>query len=607
MKQGTKELWMKRITAMRNLPRVGQLIWQSSRPLVIGILVARMAAALIPVALLAVSKLILDAVVQAGGLSHSIAAPTGHMWMLLTAEFLIAATGLSLGPLIDYFDLRLADQFTKTISLRVIDQCARLDLSYFEDAEFYDKLERARVQATDRVGILNVMGTMVQRVIVLVSLAAGVIWYSPWLFLLLFLCVLPAFAGESHFALLGYSLAHDLTPTRRELDYLRLIGSSREHAKEIKAFGLAGALHDRYESLSEKVIGSNRKLARGRLEWGTVLVFLGALGYYGGYVHLVFEALQGKISIGTLTFLAGSIAGANGEMRGLFSLFSNISEQSLFLTDLIVFLNVRPKMEDRPYAIPPPRPMRDAIEFRNVSFSYPGSDRRVLNRLNFRIGAGEKIALVGENGEGKTTFVKLLARLYDPTEGVILLDGVDIRDYKIDELRKEIGILFQDFARYDMSVRNNIGFGSTDKMNDEEALWHAARRSRVFEIVNKLPGGMEQMLGHRFQGGVDLSGGQWQRIALARAYLRDAQILILDEPTSALDPLAEAEVIDDFNLLTHDRTSVLISHRFSTVRMADRIVVLSKGKVKEEGTHSGLLAGGGDYARLFETQAACYR
>ena len=605
MGQETQNLWSERLTAMKQLPRVGKLVWESSRRLVLAGMVARVFGALIPVALLAVSKLILDSVVQYR--THADPAILAHLWPLVIAEFLIAAVGLSLAPTIDYFDSRLADEFTKTISLRVIDQCARLDLSYFEDAAFYDKLERARVQATDRVAILNAMGTMVQRAIILTSLAVGVIWYSPWLFLLLFLCVLPAFAGESHFALLGYSLAHQLTPIRRELDYLRFLGSSREHAKEIKAFSLARPLHDRYKELSEKVIGSNMQLTRRRLRWSAVLVFLGSLGYYGGYISLVFQATQGKISLGTLAFLAGSIAAANAEMRAMFSLFSNISEQSLFLTDLIHFLNVRPRMEDRPNAIPAPRAIRDAIEFRDVSFSYPGSDRRVLDGLNFRIAAGEKIALVGENGEGKTTFVKLLARLYDPTHGKILLDGVDLRDYKIDDLRRQIGILFQDFARYDMSVRNNIGFGSVDHMNDDDALWNAIMKSRADAIVNRLPEGLEQMLGHRFQGGVDLSGGQWQRIALARAYLRDAQILILDEPTSALDAMAEAEVFDDFNILTRDRTSVLISHRFSTVRMADRIVVLSKGQVKEEGTHACLVAGGGDYARLFETQAANYR
>ena len=592
-----------RLAAIKQLPRVGQLVWQSSRPLVIGSLLVRALSALVPVALLVVTKYILDAVIE---LRKNNGQPA-DIWPLLVAEVVIASIGLALSPLIDYFDSRLADEFTKNISLRVIDHCARLDLSYFEDATFYDKLERARVQATDRVAVLSAMGTLVQRSIVLVSLAAGVIWYSPWLFLLLFACVLPTFLAESHFALLGYSLAHELTPTRRELDYLRLLGTSREHAKEVKAFSLGGQLHDRYLSLSQNVIGHTTQLMRKRLGWGTLLLILGSAGYYGGYIYLVFEAIQGRISIGTLTFLAGSIAGANGELRALFSLFSTLSEHALFLTDLVSFLKVRPKMENRPGAVPPPRPMVQAIEFKEVSFSYPGSDRRILNRLNFRIGVGETVALVGENGEGKTTLVKLLTRLYDPTEGAILLDGIDLREFRVDELRREIGILFQDFARYDMPVRSNIGFGRIERMNDDNALWDAAKRSRADEIVTGLDAGLEQMLGNRFQGGVDLSGGQWQRIALARTYLRDAQILVLDEPTSALDAIAEAEVLTDFHELTRGRTSILISHRFSTVRMAGRIVVLANGAITEDGTHDELVAAGGVYAKLFETQAANYR
>ena len=603
MQPNIKQLWVDRLKALKQLPRVGHLIWQSSRHLVVGSLAVRILSALIPVAILTVSKYILDAVVQ-----HR-ANPSSpiNIWPLLIAEVAIASIGLSLSPLIDYFDARLADEFTKNVSLRVIGHCARLDLAYFEDSEFYDKLERARAQATDRVAILGAMGTLVQRAIVLTSLAAGVIYYSPLLFLVLFLCVLPTFAGESHFAFLGYSLAHELTPTRRELDYIRLLGTSREHAKEIKAFALANPLHDRYKALSEKVIRANMHLTRRRLGWGALLLIVCSLGYYGGYVYLVFQALAGTITIGTLTFLAGSIAGANAEMRGLFSLFSTISEHSLFLTDLVHFLKVRPRMENRPAAVPPPRPIRDAIEFRNVSFAYPGSDRLIIDKLNFRIGAGEKIALVGENGEGKTTLVKLLARLYDPSEGTILIDGVDLRDFRVDELRREIGILFQDFARYDMTVRNNIGFGRVERMDDDTAIWTAARRSRVDEIVKKMPSGLEQMLGNRFHGGMDLSGGQWQRIALARTYLRDAQIIVLDEPTSALDALAEAEVLEDYHDLTRDRTSILISHRFTTVRMADRIVVLSKGRISEEGKHDELVADGGVYSRLYETQAATYR
>ncbi len=600
----TKSLWKERLTAMRELPGVLRLVWESSPQLVVGGLIGRLIGALIPVLILWMSKQLFDILVH---YRNEPKAGVAEAWPWLLGELGAAAAGLAFVRIVDYFDARLADEFTHTISLRVIDHSAKLDLSSFEDAAFYDRLERARVQATDRVAILSAFGNIVQRSISLVSLAAGVIWYSPWLFLLLFLCVLPAFAGEAHFAFVGYALANRLTPVRRELDYIRLLGSSRDTAKEVKAYALGGPLLDRYRQLSETVIRENLRLTRRRLSWGMLLVSAGTAGYYAGYFQIALDALNGRISVGTFTFLAGAIAGANREMQTLFSLFSNISEQSLFLTDLTRFLAERPRIENGFHGILPPRPMRSGLEFRNVSFSYPGSDRKVLNNLSFRLETGERMALVGENGEGKTTLVKLMARLYDPTEGEILMDGVNLKEFRIGELRKEIGILFQDFVRYDMAARHNIGFGKVEALHDDAAIWDAARRSHAEQLVTALPNGLEQMLGKRFDGGVDLSGGQWQRIALARAYLREAQIVILDEPTAALDAMAEAEVFNDFVELTRGRTAILISHRFSTVRMADRIVVLSGGRIKEEGSHEDLVATGGDYARLFETQAANYR
>jgi ATP-binding cassette subfamily B protein len=423
----------------------------------------------------------------------------------------------------------------------------------------------------------------------------------------MFVCVLPIFAGESHFAFLGYSLAHEQTPVRRELDYLRVLGSSRESAKEIKMFALAEHLVSRYRALSKQIIQSNRMLTRLKLKWGALLAILSACGYYGAYAYLVFQTLDGRFTIGTLTMLAGAIAGANGELQTVFSLFSSITEQSLFMTDLLLFLRQRPRMGSGMEGRPAPRPIREGIEFRGISFRYPGSDRLILRNVNFRIGMGERVALVGENGQGKTTLVKLMTRLYDPTDGAIFLDGVDLRDYRLDELRREIGVIFQDFFRYDMAVRDNIGVGRVEFVRNDKALWEAAKRSQAEEMIASLPGQLEQMLGRRFEGGVDLSGGQWQRLALARAYLRDAQMLILDEPSASLDAAAEAEVFKEFTELTQGRIALLISHRFSTVRIADRIVVLTDGQISEEGTHDTLVATNGLYARLFAMQAANYR
>ncbi len=450
-------------------------------------------------------------------------------------------------------------------------------------------------------------GRLLQQIVTLISLSAGVILYSPLLFLLLVVCVIPAFLGESHFAFLGYNLAHSLTPVRRELDYLRVLGTSKESAKELKVFGLGSYLSERFDRLTGEVIQKNKSLVRRRLGWGSLLGVVGSFGYYAAYALLVFRALRGEMKVGDLTFLAGALAGCTSQIQMLFSTFSSIADQALFLSDLLEFFAVKPRIQSRPHAIPAPRPIREGFEFRNICFHYPGSSRLVLNNLNFRIGMGERIALVGENGQGKTTFVKLLSRLYDPTSGSIFLDGVDLRDYNVDDLHREIGVIFQDFMRYDLPARENIAVGRIELIDDDASLRRAALKSQADDVIAKLPEDLNQMLGRRFEGGVDLSGGEWQKFALARAYLREAQVLILDEPTSALDAAAEFEVFKRFAELTNGKTAVLISHRFSTVRMSDRIVVIEMGGVREQGTHKQLIDRGGSYARLFEMQAANYR
>jgi ATP-binding cassette subfamily B protein len=599
-----KTVWRDRLAALRNVPPVLRLVWKSAPKVVAAGLTLRVFSALTPLAALAISKWIIDLVVAAvkhpGPLPHQI-------WFLVGAEFLVAAVGNVLGRAIDYTDARLADEFTREVSLRVMEHAARLDLASFEDPAFQDKLERARLQATDRIGMLNSMGRLLLQSITLVSLSIGVIVYSPWLFAVLVICVAPAFAGESHFAFLGYSLAHSLTPVRRELDYLRIVGSGKENAKEVKMFGLGGYLQNRYGALTDGVIRKNRELTRKRLAWGSALAVLGSVGYYASFAYLVWRTLLGEMSVGTLTFLAGAIAGSSSQLQAVFSLFSSISDQALFLTDLVDFLAVQPRIQSKPNAIMAPRPIRKGFEFRDVSFQYPGSTRLVLDRLNFRIEPGEHIALVGENGQGKTTLVKLMARLYDPTSGAILLDGVDLREYDIEDLQREIGVIFQDFVRYDMAARMNIGVGRIEETDHDESLWAAAKKSRADRTLERLAGGLDQMLGRRFEGGVDLSGGEWQKFALARAYLRDAQVLILDEPTASLDAVAESEVFARFADLARGSTAILISHRFSTVRKAGRIVVLEGGRIREQGTHEQLVTIRGRYARLFELQAANYR
>ncbi len=580
------------------------MVWEAGPGLTAAGLSFRLVAALVPVGMLWVSKLIVDSVV--GVVSHRATLSTNIWWFLLL-EFGLACSGNVLGRAIDYCDALLADQFTKGISIRVMEHATRLDLASFEDPVFADKLERARVQSTDRLGMLSGVGRMLQQAITLVSLAAGVFYFSPWLLLLLFVCTVPAFLAESHFAFLGYSLAHSLTPMRRELDYLRVLGASKESAKELKIFGLGGYLVGRYRNIADQVYARNRALVTRRIRAGSLLAIVGAMGYYGAYALVVFRTLNGSLSVGSLTFLAGAIAGTSSNIQALFSTFSSIADQALFLTDLLDFLATEPRIRSPDNPLPAPRPIRQGFEFRDVSFQYPGQERIILRNLNFQLEPGTRVGLVGENGQGKTTFVKLMARLYDPTEGAILLDGHDLREYSIEELGREIGVIFQDFMRYEMSARENIGVGRIDEIDNDTRVMEAARKSLAGDVMTKLPGGLNQLLGRRFEGGVDLSGGEWQKFALARAYMRDAQVLILDEPTASLDARSEYEVFCRFAELTEGRMALLISHRFSTVRMADRIVVLENGAVGEQGTHDQLMRLGGRYAGMFELQAAGYR
>jgi len=596
--------WRERLAALRNAPPVLRIVWQSG-PLVVSLgLVFRLISSLIPLAALWITKLIIDGIVYAV-FSHQPVQPL--LWWLVAAEFAIAIFGSILGRTIDYLDALLADKYTRHISIQVMKHAAELDLMAYEDPVFYDRLERARVQATDRLGMIQSIGRLVQQVITAASLSVSILLFSPWLLLLLIAGIVPAFLGESHFAFLGYAKNFRQTPVRRELDYLRVLGGSREAAKELKLFGLKDFLIGRFTRLSDRIYRENVDLARRRLIAGSFLSVIGTAGYYSAYVYVIWWTVTGSLTIGTLTFLTGAIVQASGNIQQIFSSLSSIADQALFLTDLLAFFEMQPTIRSKPHALPAPRPIVRGFEFRNVSFRYPGTSRLVLNSLDFHLRAGERVALIGKNGEGKTTLVKLMTRLYDPVEGQVLLDGVDLREYNLEDLYREIGVIFQDFMRYEMTARENIAVGRIDEINNLPLLKTAADKSMADEVIERLPRDYEQMLGRRFESGVDLSGGEWQKIALARAYLRDAQVLILDAPTAALDARSEFEVFQRFAELTAGKSALFISHRFSTVRMADRIVVLENGRIAEDGNHEKLLNLGGRYAEMFEMQAASYR
>jgi ATP-binding cassette, subfamily B, bacterial len=602
--QGPPSRWRDRLRALQNIPPLFRIVWKAAPRVVAAGLAFRVIIALLPVAMLAVTKVIIDAIY---GLTSQHGPLPGNFWWLVGLQFGLASLGTVLVRLIDFCENVLADKYTRYISTQIMMHAASLDLATYEDYHFHDKLDRARVQGTDRIGMIQASGRLVQEVIMTASLAASILFFSPWILFALIVCIVPAFLGETHFAFLGYSLSFNQTTARRQMEYLRVLGGSKESAKELKLFGLSKYLVGRYTDLSDELHRQMVALQKRKLLLGALLAVLGTVGYYGTYAYVVYETVIGVLTLGTLTFLAGAIAGASTNIQAVFTTFSSIADQALFLTDLLEFFSVKPKIIVKPDALPAPRPICKGFEFKDVSFCYPGNPRPVLSNINFRLEPSERIALVGENGQGKTTIVKLLARLYDVSSGQILLDGVDLREYDIEDLWREIGVIFQDFMRYEMTAAENIAIGRIEEVNNEFRIRSAAHKSLADHVIHQLPRRYDQVLGSRFEGSIELSGGQWQKIALGRAYIRDAQLLILDEPTASLDARSEHEVFQRFAELTANKMALLISHRFSTVRMADRILVLESGRIAEQGSHLELIRSAGRYAEMFELQAANYR
>lgn len=658
-KKPDEPTWRERVAALRYIPPLIRLVWQTHRGFSTAMVLMRLMRAFIPVLTLLVGKLIIDAVVATQGVTLTEGLLTQpelrRLWQLVLLEIAIVLCGEVLARASSLVESLLGDLFSNFTSVRLMEHASTLDLYQFENPNFYDVLERARRQTTGRIGLLTQLLGMGQDALTLISLGAALFIYSPWLLLLLFVAVLPNFLGATHFAALEYSLLYKWTPERRWLDYLRFLGASDRTAKEVQMFGLGGWLIERYRNLSNRFYEANKRLSIHRGIVSTLLSAFGTLGYYIAYVIILIRAVTGLISLGTLTFLTGSFARSRDVIERLLLSASGIYSQGLYLKDLFDFFEIRPTIVSKPDATQVPEVIREGFVFENIGFRYPESEQWAIRGVNFNLRPGERIALVGENGAGKTTLTKLIARLYDPTEGRILLEGRDIREYGVASLRQAISVIFQDFVRYDLAFDANIGVGEIasvqDYLTDEgnrkfvpiekpkgflrrrkngngngiqasngsthmnesvlaevpPTIIAAAEKSLAATLLPRLPDGYRQMLGRRFDGGVDLSGGEWQKIALARSYIRDAKMLILDEPTSALDARAEYEVFERFSELVRGRMAILISHRFSTVRMADRIIVLSGGAVVEEGTHEALVERGGVYAELFRLQAAGYK
>jgi len=602
--------------ATRHLPEFFRLVWETNRLYSVLIVGLRALRAGIPIATLWIGKLIIDEVVRVLGQPGAAASDLQayrHLLLLVAVEFGIAIVGEILARTSSLLESLLGDLFANRTSVQLMQHAASLDLQQLEDAEVYDKLERARRQTIGRIGLFTGILASLQDLITLVSLAIAITVYVPWLLLLLALAVLPSFLGETRYAALGYSLLFSWTQERRQLDYLRYIGASDVSAKEVKLFGLSDYLVGQYAQLSDEFYEANRQLAIRRAVVSSLLALVGSVGYYGAYVAIIYltvtrhQSPAGLFTLGVLTFLAASFRQSRDLIQRFLLSMAQLFEQALYLEDLFSFFDLEPRIRSTPGAVVVPSPIRQGFRFENVGFRYPGSERWAVRGLSFVLQPGERLALVGENGAGKTTLAKLLARLYDPSEGRILLDGRDLGEYDIESLRRNVGVIFQDFVRYDFPIRENIAVGDIGRLEDQPALEVAASRSLADSVIGRFKNGYEQLLGKRFEGGADLSGGEWQKLALARAYLRDAQLLILDEPTAALDARAEYQVFLRFSELTQGRMAVLISHRFSTVRMADRILVLKEGELVEQGTHAELLENKGLYSELFGLQAAGYR
>ncbi|WP_395066632.1 ABC transporter ATP-binding protein [Flavobacterium sp.] len=585
------------------IPRFFKEIWRTNKKLFLASAFCRLVAALLPVSILWVGKIIIDAIIKIT--SHG-ETDYSRLWKFVALEFGLVVLSDLVGRAISLTDGILGDQYNINSSVKIIKKTNEIDISLLENSEFYDKLDRARTQTAGRVDLMsNVLG-QAQTTISIISLVVGLIYFEPYLIVLLVLSIIPSFINEVRFSQQQYSLARSWTSERRELDYLRFIGANDKTAKEIKLFGLTDFLVERFQTLATRYFKLNKTLVVKRSSYGFLFNVLGSISYYAAYIFIIYRVLSGVITLGELTFLSGSFNRLMNSLRDFFSKFTRISESSLYLKDYFDFLDISSESNAKE-DVPLPEKIKIGFEFKNVYFAYPESDNQILKDVSFEIKAGEKIAFVGQNGAGKTTLTKLILRFYEPTSGEILLDGININRYNKADYQEYFGVLFQDFFRYEFSVKENIAIGKIDEIDNQQRIEKAAELSLADEVVSELKYGYEQQLGKRFVKGQELSGGQWQKIALARAYMKNAEVMILDEPTSALDAKAESEVFERFIGLIENKTSVIISHRFSTVRQADRIIVLENGQILESGTHEQLMENNKLYAQLFTLQAEGYQ
>jgi ATP-binding cassette subfamily B protein len=598
------------LTVFRQLPRTFRLFWQAA-PWGAGVLgLLTLVSALLPAAIAWVGKLIVDGVVAAaarGGEPAAVRQVVGLVLLELALAAAAAITARLTGLARELLRARLGN----AINEQILQKALQLELRHFEDADVYDKMQNARREASARpLNLVLQAFSILQSAITLASFALLLVRLSPWSVLILVAASIPAFLAEARLAGESFRLNSWRAPEGRKLNYLEWILTRDSHVKEVKLFGLGPLILGRYRALFSKFFAEDRRLALRRTVWGVLLGLLSLAAFYGCYVLLAVRTARGELSLGELTLALAVFRQGQGAFQSILTSVGGMYEDSLFMSNLFTYLDI-PSSEGRASrTLPPavlPRGSSRVLELRHVSFRYPGKEEWALRDVSLTLQPGEKLGLVGENGAGKSTLLKLLLGLYTPTSGTILYGGVDIATLDPEDLRGRIGAVFQDFVRYQFSAAENIGLGEVAFLEDRERIALAAEQGGAHEVVTVLPQGYDTMLGGWFEKGQELSGGQWQKLAVSRAFMREAEVLLFDEPTASIDAQAEHELFLRFKRLAHARTALIISHRFSTVRVADRILVLHQGRVEELGTHAELLARNGRYAHLFHLQAQGYR
>ncbi|MCC6624547.1 MAG: ABC transporter ATP-binding protein [Deltaproteobacteria bacterium] len=591
-----------RLAVFRFALRAFALVWTTSRPLTVGLALGTLTAGLLPGAIALVGKELVDAIVLATrGAPHDAVVD----WLVVEAALVVALATVQ--RVLGILRSLLRAQLGHRVNVLILDKALQLELAHFEDADFYDRVTRARREASQRpLSLVTRTFEAIQSGITVTSYAVLLAAFSPLALLVLVAAGLPAFFAEAKFAGDAFRLFKWRTPEVREQGYLETVVAREDHVKEVKLFGLGRRFLDRYIAIFHLLYAADRKLTMRRGLWGLGLGILSTAAFYGAYVWIALETAHGHMSLGAMTMYVMVFRQGQSSLSSLLSNVSGLYEDHLYLSSLYELLD-EPITHMSGTATEGPSP-GDGLRFEDVSFTYPGSQTPALDHVTFHVPAGSKLAIVGENGSGKTTLVKLLARLYDPTGGRVLFEGLDLRQWNPEALRRRIGIIFQDFVRYQMTVGQNIGAGDEPAYDDRDRWKEAADKGLATPVVEALPKGFDTQLGRWFKDGRELSLGQWQKVALSRAFMRkDADILVLDEPTASMDAEAEVKVFERFRELTEDQIAIVISHRFSTVRMADTIIVLDQGRVVEAGSHAELVARGGRYATLFSLQAAGYR